>query len=214
MRKVPALVVALTCLVAPGPAFTTTLPVLTCHQLLDAADVVAVVEITRGEMLVLDGATCGARYTARVVKRVKGLDTATQEVMFGPYQGHKLGGTYLVFLTDSRRFDPVTSSFVIEGSVDPELEKRCDARLPRYREMHTGMGTMEVHWTAKFDQSDAVRFIPHYVRLPDGLDARLVEPGDDSVSSEKYWVRLDEVLAYLRKPAPKPSATPTKSAPR
>lgn len=194
-----------------GRAAATTLPSLPIQDLLEAADVAAVVEITRGELVTANGGGCGARYVGRVLERIKGLEASVSEVAFGPYGGRKLGGKYLVLLTRrARRYDPLTSTNSMDAGLRASWETRCAESLPEYREMHSGMATLEVDWTTKFDKSDAVKFEPKYVKWPNGLVAKLSEPGDNAVFAAAYWVRLDEVLKSLREYRGKAAKPPSR----
>jgi len=79
-----------------------------------------------------------------------------------------------------------------------EFEKRCAGAMPPFREMHQGFGTLRISWTTKFDYKDAVLFKEEWVLPPKGLKKKIAEYGDDQIVSKQSWVRVEDVIEYLR----------------
>jgi len=110
--------------------------------------VVAWVEIERGELMTSpSGQSCGARYLARVVSAVKGVQPG-QRIEFGRIIGHEVGGQYFVFLNEIAPNSPAAG-----GAAHAE---ECISSSPKYAETSEGMGTIPIHYGERVSYKQAV----------------------------------------------------------
>ena len=110
--------------------------------------VVAWVEIERGELMTSpSGLQCGARYSARVVSAVKGVQ-AGQRIELGRVIGHEVGGQYFVFLNEVA---PSSSATGAAAHAD-----ECTSSSPRYVETADGMGTIPIQYGEYVSYKQAV----------------------------------------------------------
>ncbi len=109
--------------------------------------VIAQLEIETAEPVrVPSGASCGTRYTARILDGIKGVATGSR-LEFGFFAGRAVGAQYFVFLKDSavlaQQKAPVPEARVPMTSPIPSSEE-CKKLLPRFIETGEGMGTLEI----------------------------------------------------------------------
>lgn len=123
--------------------------------------IVAWVEIERGEMETSpSGQLCGARYSARVVKAVKGVQ-AGQRLEFGRFIGRAVGGQYFVFLNEVTPSVPATGA---AGSPDD-----CARSSPRFVETAEGMGTIPIEYGEHVSYKQAVSLSEPIYVIPASL---------------------------------------------
>ncbi|MDW3094537.1 MAG: hypothetical protein R8G33_02565 [Gammaproteobacteria bacterium] len=179
---------------------STTLPQLEIKELYENAEVVAIIEITQGKQIEIeDKYLCASEYQSRVLEPLKGDVDKDSILKFGPYSGRKLGGVYLVFLSKKDSiYEPVASSNSVQMNAKQEHFKKCNKHIPELHEMFHGVSTLEVSWTTKFNNEEAVKFPEEFVTPPNGLEKKLVESGDNEINTVEYWVKAKEIVSYLR----------------
>lgn len=104
---------------------------------------VAWVEVEASETIVsANGQSCGARYTARVIRSLKGAVNG-QRIQFGFYGGHARGTQYFVFLDPTSTVLQHTTGKAPPPMVSPvPYLPECAAVLPGFLETAEGMGTI------------------------------------------------------------------------
>lgn len=109
------------------------------------APVVALVEIEKGELVKnTKGESCGARYLARVITPIKGVQSNDQ-LDFGFYTGRGIGEKFFVFLQVGQYvLQRSNQQPQISMSSIPLYLARCSKQLPPYLEVAEGMGTIHV----------------------------------------------------------------------
>jgi hypothetical protein len=94
--------------------------VYTLQKLFDAADDVSIVEVVAGNTESYESAV----YKAKVLTRFKGAATG-ETIYFGPYEGTRLGGKYLVFLRAAKVISPLHRENLGFG---PVRMRRCSMK--------------------------------------------------------------------------------------
>lgn len=186
-------------LCAPGlPA--TTLPRLSVDKLYAHADVVAVVVIESGGIVSGGGKTCGIKYSGRVVHSMKGVFQPGDIVEFGPQVGLGVGTQKLVFLNErSAVYHPRMSTNSRAPAEEAAAQEACAPVAAKYVVMFDGMGVLDISWTSKFQYREAVVFKDKWIAAPAGVELKVRERGDDRIESTEYWVKVDDVVDYLKK---------------
>jgi hypothetical protein len=193
----------------PLNLLATTLPRLPVEDLYQRADVVAVVTIESGSVVANGEKQCGARYRGRILEAIKGPFKNNDVVEFGPFPGTGVGNQALVFLNDSAKvYTPKISTNSIAQASEAEYEKACSSLMPNFSIMFAGYGLLDIRWTSKFKYKDAVLFKDEWIAAPDSVEKKIRERGDDRIESTEYWVKVEDVVAYLRKLATKERAIP------
>lgn len=185
-------------LMMAGTASATTLPPVDIAELFKTADLVALVQVTSGEMLGTGKDSCGAKYTALVQDDFKGA-TKGETIEFGNYYGYEIGSNYVVFLTKAgRRFEPMTSTNSMMMRDRATFDQRCGPKINRNTVMHSGFGALRVLWTAEYQYKDAVRVPTRYVVLPSGTATAKAILSEQEEYSGTVWVKLDDMKTLLR----------------
>ena len=187
----------------------TTLPRLSVDDLYARADVVAVVTIESGGIISGDGQGCGVKYSGRVVHSMKGAFRQGEIVEFGPNAGLGIGTQKLVFLNErSAVYHPRVSTNSRTLNEAAATQKACASSAAKYAVMFDGMGVLDISWTSKFNYREAVAFKDKWIAVPDGVEKKVREHGDDRVKSTEYWVKVDDVVEYLKKLQREATPTP------
>lgn len=119
------------------------------------------VEIERGELVTnASGQSCGARYSARIVHAVKGMQ-AGQKIEFGRFIGHEVGGQYFVFLNE------VAARLVSADAT--ELADDCTSSSRGYIEIADGMGTIPIRHGKYVSYTQAVSLSSPPYEIPMAL---------------------------------------------
>jgi len=177
----------------------TTLPQLKVEDLFKEADVVVIAEIQSGHRVTAGEYPCGAKYEAKIIHSLKGKLKNESIVEFGPYLGHGIGNKYLLFLkARGSRYEPMTSSTGAILSTMAEREKKCAPSEAAYNIVFHGFGALEISWTTKFENKDAIKFPEEWVLPPASLERKPAEAGDNRMLSEESWVREDDFVEYIR----------------
>jgi hypothetical protein len=196
--KLPALSCVL-CFLLPLSVSATTLPRQSVNDLYHEADVVAIIQIESGSVVKNGEHECGVKYRGRLLEPIKGPFKSNDVIEFGPFSGYGVGNQALVFLDDSTKvYDPKVSTNSSAMAQEAEYKKTCLPFMPKYSIMFSGFGFLEISWTTKFDYKDAVLFKDEWVASPDGLEKKLHERGDNRIESTEYWVKVADVVTYLK----------------
>lgn len=178
--------------------FATTLASVPLTELFQQADVVALVQVTQGQVLVVGEETCGARYEAQVLEGLKGAKQGST-IKFGHLQGYKIGAKYLLFLLKSgRSYDPKMSTNAIMEQAEQQVITKCSPVWRDLTVMHSGNGALPVSWASQFKYEDSVRIPSRFVGIPNGLNTKVAKASDDEELSSVLWVRLEDLLHHLR----------------
>ena len=182
-----------------GSAQATTLPQLKVEDLFKEADVVVIAKIQSGHRVTAGEYPCGAKYEAKIIHSLKGELEHDSIVEFGPYLGHGIGDKYLLFLkARGSRYEPMTSSTGAILSAMAEHAQKCASSEAEYNIMFHGFGALEISWTTKFENKDAIKFPEEWVLPPTSLERKPAEVGDNKIISEESWVREDDFVEYIR----------------
>ena len=192
-------IVFFTVLLLASPfASATTLPRLPLDDLHKNAMVVAVVLIESGSIVMNGDRSCGIKYSGRILEAIKGPIKKGELIEFGPYRGQGIGNSALIFLNDSKNvYSPKASTNSIAVAQEAEYRKTCLSIMPKYSVMFEGLGLLEISWTLKFNE-EAISFKDDWVATPPGLESKLREPGDNQIVSDEYWVKVKDVVTYLK----------------
>lgn len=160
----------------------------------------AIVTIESGGIVSGDGQGCGVKYSGRIVHSMKGAFRQGDIVEFGPYAGHGIGTQKLVFLNErSAVYDPRASTNSETLKQDAAAQKVCAPTTAKYVVMLDGMGVLDISWTSKFHYREAVAFEDRWIAAPAGVEKKVRERGDDRIESTEYWVKVEDVVEYLKK---------------
>lgn len=175
----------------------------TTEDLLSRSTIAAYVEIRSGEIAEVGGKSCGALYKAKVITTIKGQIADGDTIEFGPYEGHEIGGRYMIFLSSrDQKVSSITSSGSGLLNAKMDFEKRCAGVLPRNYETLEGSGTIAVLKTFKNDYKPAALFPEAFVTPPQHVQAKIAAP--DEVKPFSYsktsWVPIDALIDVLKKP--------------
>ena len=177
----------------------TTLPNIPIEELFKKADVVALVDIKKGETIDIEGGSCGAVYEGTVAEAFKGVKK-DGVVIFGPYHGYKIGYKYLLFLYNAENlFEPISSTNSISEAARQEYLKKCQSKLKGLRIMHSGYGALKIEFTGKYKYKDAAIIPKRYVSFSQTLPKKKVAEGKCDEWEECYWVPEDRLIKYLNK---------------
>jgi len=109
--------------------------------------VIAQLEIETAEPVrAPSGASCGTRYSARVLDGIKGV-AAGSRLEFGFFTGRAVGAQYFVFLKDSAVLAPqkaLTPEARVPMTSPAPSSEECRKLLPRFMETDEGMGTLAI----------------------------------------------------------------------
>lgn len=185
-------------LICTVTGYATTLASVPLTELFQQADVVVLVQVTQGQVLGVGEETCGARYEAVVLEGLKGMKKGTT-IKFGHLHGYKIGNRYLLFLLKSgRSYDTKMSTNAIMEHAQQQLIAKCSPVWHDLAVMHSGNGALPVNWASQFKYEDSVRIPSRFVGIPNELDTKAAKPSDNEESSGVVWVRLEDVLQYLK----------------
>ncbi|WP_428509371.1 hypothetical protein [Roseateles sp.] len=109
--------------------------------------VIAQLEIETAEHVrAPSGASCGTRYTARILDGIKGVATGSR-IEFGFFTGHAVGAQYFVFLKDSAvlaQHKALAPEARVPMTSPISYSEECKKLLPRFIETGEGMGTLAI----------------------------------------------------------------------
>lgn len=187
---------------------------ITCEpmeELLKEADFVALVRIDAGETLFSGEKVCGARYRSQVIDGIKGSKageslewcTSTQSAN----NNLEIGTSYLIFLIKPERsYDPWASTNSASRRRASEFEKDCGLVLQNNHVIHSGNGALKVEVPMLGRSSsmltwdeEIVRIPGMAIRIPDSLKTQpVMEAGQEVFANRDVWVRLSELVCYLK----------------
>jgi hypothetical protein len=164
---------------------TTEPGVYTLRQLYEAADDVAVVEISAGDTESYDSAV----YKAKVLTRFKG-DAKRNTIYIGPYIGTRLGSKYVVFLRGSSPISPLHEGNLGFGTV------------PFSKVFDEGYSSMEISYECLFSDKGtsqpcdyAIRVCTDYIKLPEPIEMSPEVTGYTAFGCR--WVKRDSLIALV-----------------
>jgi hypothetical protein len=176
------------------------------EKLLEKSDVVAYVEIRSGEIIEVDGKSCGARYKAKVLDVIKGQVSKNQLIEFGPGLRREIGAKYVVFLTTGTKRVSAISSFTSSAMrPEQEFEQRCASVFPANYETIEGNGTLAVLRNSHTNFNAEVFFDEMLITPPPAAQKRAVDPQVfKTFGPGDSLVPLDSLLQTLHDLAPGP----------
>ena len=173
----------------------TTLPAIHIDRLFDEADYVLIAQVIDGRTLESSGHECGAKYTGKVIRKLKGEN---DKISFGHFHGLEIGSTYLLFLTrPGREFAPIASTNSMTITREKEFREKCGAILTLPGIMHSGYGAIEITWARPYDYEDAAKVPSAYVVLPDSISTKRYNPSEKEDFDGYVWVLESDLVEYL-----------------
>jgi len=177
----------------------TTLPKVPMEELFAKADIVAIVEIKKGETIDIEQGSCGAVYEGMVVEEFKGKNKNIN-LEFGPYHGYEIGSKYLLFLNSPNKvYEPILSTNSVSVAAKQEYLLKCQSKLKGQRIMHGGNGALKVETTDKYSYKDAAIIPQRFVSIPEALPKQIVDEGKCYEWQECFWVPEESLIKYLNK---------------
>ncbi len=172
-----------------GPSFATSIRAVKLAALFEQADKVVLIKVLSGDSEHYETAV----YKAVVEAAYKGA-TKNEIIFFGPFEGYKVGGEYVLFLKSGAGEEPKN-----DGALSYGLLQHVD------RVMYEGYATLAVGYECVFDGAavdqecdESIQLNPEQVILPDSLKA--FPKGDaTSLTNYKKWVRRKPFLAELER---------------
>jgi hypothetical protein len=179
-------------------AEATTVPKIGVTNLLDKADIAAIVRIESGEIIAGTKYPCGVKYQGKILQAIKNVEVG-ESIEFGYYIGYGVGEEYIVFLNKKEKvFTPMMSTNSHSMKSKKEFEKHCGEKHSKYIVMHHGYGIQKTDKPSETNYRDEAFLIPtRYLGLPNTIQSIAPTKNSCETWEECKWVKKETMLDLL-----------------